>query len=254
MHSGDATSRREFIADFAAAGTGLACSPSLSAMDGSARLAARLRPPTGTVSLGLTPLGLNDTRDGFLLVPSGYDAARPWPLVLALHCAGITHAGPLNFFGPYAAERGFVLLAVDSIGRTWDAIRGSYGADVAFINRALQTVFDRAVVDPARLIIEGFSDGASYALGLGRANGDLFRRAVAFSPGFIPRPTTPDTGRPEIFISHGRQDPVLPIDAASRRIVSTLRRDGYDVTYLEYDGAHSVLPAVAADAMDWMLR
>jgi predicted esterase len=67
--------------------------------------------------------------------------------------------------------------------------RGSYGPDVDFINRSLQYVFDRYTVDPARLGIAGFSDGASYALSLGLPNGDLFSHIIAFSPGFMRPPS-----------------------------------------------------------------
>jgi predicted esterase len=36
----------------------------------------------------------------------------------------------------------------------------------------------------ATLAVSGFSDGASYALSIGPANGDLFTHVMAFSPGF----------------------------------------------------------------------
>ena len=36
----------------------------------------------------------------------------------------------------------------------------------------------------------GFSDGASYALSLGAANGDLFTHIAAFSPGFMRPPVS----------------------------------------------------------------
>jgi predicted esterase len=176
------------------------------------------------------------------------------PLLLSLHGAGIGASGPINFLGPYAESHGFFLLACDSRDVTWDAITGRYGPDVTFIGRALRQTFDRCAVNPARVAIEGFSDGASYALGLGLANGDLFSRVVAFSPGFIPRSDTAAHGQPEIFVSHGRQDPVLPIDQASRQIVPALRADGYSVTYVEYDGVHAVTAAVAEQAVDWLLN
>lgn len=188
------------------------------------------------------------------MVPPGYDPSRAWPLVLALHGAGISHTGPLHLLRPYAEGRGFLVLAVDSADYTWDAIHGSYGPDVVLIDRALRATFDRAAVDPARIVIEGFSDGASYALGLGRANGDLFSRIVAFSPGFIPPSATPDHGQPAIFVSHGRQDPILPIDSTSRRIVPALRADGNDVTYVEFEGLHTGPPDVATTAATWLLR
>jgi phospholipase/carboxylesterase len=61
---------------------------------------------------------------------------------------------------------------------------GGYGPDVKFIVRALRQTFDRLPVDPRRLAVTGFSDGASYALSVGLTNGDLFTHVIAFSPGF----------------------------------------------------------------------
>jgi predicted esterase len=84
-------------------------------------------------------------------------------------------------------------------------------------------------IDPARVAIGGFSDGASYALSLGLTNGDLFSHVLAFSPGFMA--PAGQEGSPRIFVSHGTRDAVLPIDRCSRRIVPTLRRAGYDVAY-----------------------
>jgi len=153
---------------------------------------------------------------------------------------------------PMADELGVILLVPDSRGTTWDAIRGSFGADVQFIDRALEQAFDRCNVNSKKLAIGGFSDGATYALSLGLDNGTLFTHVMAFSPGFTAnrRPQ----GRPRIFISHGRKDDILPIENCSRRIVPALEDAGYGVTYKEFDGPHTVPEAIAQDAFKWFVR
>ncbi|MFL5639764.1 MAG: alpha/beta hydrolase [Gemmatimonadaceae bacterium] len=105
-------------------------------------------------------------------------------------------------------------------------------------------------IDPKRISIAGFSDGATYALALGRLNGTLFRSVVAFSPGML-IPVYP-RGSPAIFISHGTRDTILRIDITSRRVVPELRRQGYSVEYHEFDGPHAVPPEIAAMAMRWI--
>ncbi len=60
-------------------------------------------------------------------------------------------------------------------------------------------------------------------------------------------------GRPRCFVSHGRSDPVLPVERCSRRIVRELRDDRYDVRYTEFDGGHTVPPEIARAAVDWLL-
>src|SRR6185369_13222332 len=135
------------------------------------------------------------------------------------------------------------VLAPDSRGTTWDAIRSGFGEDVEFLNRALAFVFARLAVDPARVALGGFSDGASYAISLGLANGDLFRGVAAFSPGFVI--SAEPHGRPRFFVSHGTSDQILPIDQCSRVIVPRLRSMGYDVTFREFDGRHEMPPDIA---------
>ena len=95
----------------------------------------------------------------------------------------------------------------------------------------------------------GYSDGASYALSLGLANGDLFSHVLAFSPGFLA--PTGQRESPRIFVSHGIRDGWLPIDSCSRRIVPRLERAGYEVRYRELDGGHVVPPDVACEAASW---
>jgi phospholipase/carboxylesterase len=202
-------------------------------------------PPTAIP--GRHPLDLDGKRDGAFLVPANLDPARPTPLIVALHGAGGIATHILDLVAEQAERHGIIVLAPESRGPTWDVIRSGYGPDVAFIDRALTKVFGLHPVDPARIALSGFSDGASYALSLGVMNGELFDHILAFSPGFMAPTTTADT--PQIFISHGTHDEVLPIDPCSRRIVPALQRAGYDVDYHEFDGGHVVPPAMVERAV-----
>jgi phospholipase/carboxylesterase len=174
----------------------------------------------------------------------------PAPLVLMLHGAGGNAQGGLRPLQDLADEAGLILLAVESRQRSWDLIIGRFGPDVAFVDRALTSVFERYAVDPAHLAVEGFSDGASYALSLGIANGDLFTHVLAFSPGFVAAEQA--GGQPRMFVSHGTYDEVLPIDRCSRRIVPLMQRGGYDVRYREFEGGHTVPPEIAREALGWL--
>jgi phospholipase/carboxylesterase len=199
---------------------------------------------------GRTALGLGSRRDGLLHVPAAAAAGAPLPLMVVLHGAGSSAERAIELMVQLADEAGVILLAPDSRGATWDVIRGGFGPDVAFLDRALERVLSSCRVDPARIALEGFSDGASYALSLGIANGDLFTHLIAFSPGFA-APAAQE-GRPRVLVTHGVHDTVLPIDRCSRRLVPALRDGGYDVTYREFDGGHVVPPELARDAVAWM--
>jgi len=213
------------------------------------RLTARPGAPVGPAPRGLQTVGADGARAGLLYVPADYQPGRSAPFVLMLHGAGGNAQHGLAPFLDLADGAGLILFAPDSRGPTWDLLRGGFGPDVAVIQQALADIFARYAVAPARLAVEGFSDGASYALSLGLTNGDLFTHVIAFSPGFA-SPAT-QRGQPRIFVSHGTHDDVLPIDHCSRRIVPALRRAGYDVRYEEFDGGHTVPPATIRAALAW---
>ena len=228
-----------------------ACSAAARGRD--ARLSAR--PKTGVspqCKAGLYPLHVAAERDAVLYVPASVPA-RDAPLLLYLH--GATGEGPraIRRLQQLADEQGVLLLAPSSREVTWDAIHEDLGPDVAIIDRALAATFARCDINPQRVAVGGFSDGASYALTLGLANGDLFRRVIAFSPCLISDQITP-RGRPQFFISHGRDDDILPIDVCGRNVTRRLRSASYIVQFVEFDGVHEVRPEIAADAFSWLTR
>jgi len=214
------------------------------------RLGTRPSPPKLSAAAGRSSLGLAYGRDGILYVPASYNPNAPAPLVLMLHGAGQSSEIGIRPFLPLAEAAGLVLVAPDSRGGTWDFLYGPYGADVAFIDRALSHVFERCAIDPSRITIEGFSDGASYALSLGLTNGDLFSRIIAFSPCILAPAAT--VGRPRIFMSHGTDDHILPIDNCGRRLAARLVSLGYELDFHEFNGPHMVPKEMAQAAVAWM--
>jgi phospholipase/carboxylesterase len=213
-----------------------------------ARLSSRPRADVKTTGSGSSALGLDSGRDGILHLPSKY-GGTPLPFLLLLHGAGGSGDGILRRLASFSDEAGMAILSPDSRRSTWDAIGGRFGDDVAFINRALAAAFERVLVDPQRVAVGGFSDGASYAISLGLQNGDLFRRVVAFSPGFFVGGEA--RGKPAFFISHGTEDEILPIDRCSRIIVAKLQEAGYAVNFRQFDGGHGIPPNIARAGMQW---
>ncbi len=226
--------------------------PVLSGLHAMHSLGGVLGAGAGAAPVGLRTLGSDaGPADGYLYVPAGYRPEKPAPLVLLLHGAGENALDGLAQLRGQGDEAGIILLALSSRGPTRDSIlsRGRYGPDIVAIDRALAHAFSRCAVDPERVAVGGYSDGASYALSLGLANGDLFSHVLAFSPGFVA--PTGQRGSPRIFVSHGTQDGWLPIDSCSRRIVPRLERAGYEVRYREFEGGHVVPPGIAREAATW---
>jgi predicted esterase len=187
-----------------------------------------------------------------LYVPTSATPERHSPFALLLHGASGQAEGGFRMWAPFAERSGTILLApVSQHGGAWDVMVGGFGSDVAMIDEELAWVFERFRVDPRRLAIGGFSNGASYALSLGLTNGDLFSHVIGMSPGFM----VPGElhGRPPVFISHGLRDRVLPIEETSREIVPQLRREGFHVTSVTFDGGHSLERQIARRALRWFL-
>ena len=244
--------RREFCAIAGTAlvsfAVGSSCRAGGSLISSDGRLTVRPHKVVKSGGSGRITLGLDQDRDAVLQLPS--TAIANVPLLIMLHGAGQTADDMFGYLGSTNEEAGVAVLAPHSRDYTWDGIGGSFGRDIDFLNQALERTFDIAAVDPARIVLGGFSDGASYAVSLGLINGDVFSRVLAFSPGFVvdgfPR------GKPRIFISHGTRDHILPINSCGRRIALGLTARGYDVTFREFDGDHEIPSAIAREGMSWI--
>lgn len=219
-------------------------------------LAARPAPETpvapdpADLAPGVRPLAVGaPDREVLVHVPPGITPETPATLVVALHGAGGDARGGLAPLAPLADAARLLVVAPTSDGPTWDAVGGRWGSDVELVDAAVAEALGRWPVRPDRLVVSGFSDGASYALGVGLANGDLVTHVVAFAPGFVP--SAPAVGRPAVLITHGTDDPVLPIGRTSRVIVPRLEEQGYDVRYEEFPGGHEVPADLAAEAVEW---
>jgi predicted esterase len=214
------------------------------------RLAFRPAPPSRSVGRTgqLTLRGTAAAPPAEVYVPPGLTAGRPARLVVVLHGAGGQPRRAMHWLRPHADRENLVLLAPKASQPTWDAILGGFGPDVANIDRLVQQVVADYPIDSHTVL--GFSDGASYALSLGIANGDLFDSVIAFSPGFSAAQQR--NGRPRFFVSHGTDDPVLPIERTSRQLVPALERAGYDVTYEEFSGEHEVPSSIHETALTWL--
>lgn len=164
-------------------------------MPSDGRLTAR--PRTGVKTSATRQIKLEP--DAVLQIPDNA-GDRPLPLFIMLHGATQRADDMFWYLGSAHEEAGVAVLAPNSVDTTWDAISSrAFGEDIYYLDRILQRVFETTAIDPARVSVGGFSDGATYALSLGLINGDFFKSIVAFSPGFV---ISGDAhGKPRIFIS-----------------------------------------------------
>jgi phospholipase/carboxylesterase len=145
--------------------------------------------------------------------------------------------------GPYIAREG---------GYTWrkvrpemrglpvmEELRPSADAIIGFVDDWSQTTG----VNARQIDLIGFSQGAALTYTTAILHPDRIRALAALS-GFIPKgaedllSTGVLAGKP-IFVSHGRQDDMVPVELA-RRSVALLEASGANVEYCETEGGHKV--------------
>jgi len=234
--------RRGFLL---AAGAALAPGPVYaieSWADGRLKARPSTTPPAAQAGRRSGPAG------SVLYIPEG--VSQPAPLLVMLHGYSEQAAGAVGRIDKAARRRKVMVLAPKSEGITWDHNPGPPAGDVAAIDKALAWAFTQAAVDPRRIAVAGFSDGASMALSMGLINGDLFSHVLVFAGGRYHAPAT--RGRPAIFFGHGRDDPGMPYSNA-RAIARELGAD-YPVEFHAYKGGHWTPDEALAKGVSFFLR
>jgi len=100
---------------------------------------------------------------------------------------------------------------------------------------------------PDRLVLGGFSQGAMLSLDVALAAAPAVDRVFALSgvllADSLPALKTPRPVKPPVFISHGRQDPMLSF-TGGQKAKDLLERHGYHIEFHPFDGGHEIPPEV----------
>lgn len=240
---------------------GICCSAPAQATNSDGLLTAR---PSPSVSLVYAEGESKLRHNAILYRPSGLRNG-PQPLIVVLHGFPGTSRLFLDWFKPTADREKALLLALQSRGNRWDLVPDpaqqisrrvrsefQFGPDVAQIDEVLRDVFARAPVDPAQIVLVGFSDGGSYALSLGLANYQVFRSIIALSPGFVRLPARVAPAQ-RIVISSGRSDTMLPYDVVALKIVPLLVENQLHPRFCSFEGGHVIPLGLLRDAMGYAL-
>jgi len=143
---------------------------------------------------------------------------------------------------PYSAQEG---------GYTWrranlnpegfpsdDDLQPAAEALINFLDEWMESVG----MEPQPFDVMGFSQGAAMAYLLSLHYPARVRKLAALS-GFLPEGLVEPAGNvlkgKQIFVSHGHQDEMVPVERA-RGAVAQLKAWGAEVTYCESDAAHKV--------------
>ena len=210
------------------------------ALCGTAAAAEEKPPSTGL--LRIQAVG-RPRRDCWLYVPSTYNRAKRYPLVVVLHPAGLTGATLVRTWGEVAERTGAFIVAgpecKDRKRRRWSF------DDERDLLATIKKVMALYSVDPARVLLTGFSQGAVYTYTFGLRNPGVFR-AIAPVAGALIAGQSPAAEAilrkargMGVYIAHGAIDQQIPVVRA-RASRARLEKAGFVVTYHEmpYMGHH----------------
>ncbi|MGN6201355.1 MAG: alpha/beta hydrolase [Solirubrobacterales bacterium] len=161
----------------------------------------------------------------------------------------VTPRGPLQLPG----SPGYHWYLVPRVGypdpETFEAAR-------AALAELHDRLWEETGVGPERTVLGGFSMGAvmSYTMGLS-AERPAPAGILAFS-GFVPtvegwEPSFADRTDTRVFVSHGRNDPVIGIEFA-HRARELIEAGGLEITYRESEQGHQIDPSHLRDAATWL--
>jgi predicted peptidase len=210
--------------------------------------------PSGTHTQSFV---LGDTTVRYtILVPEGYSRAVPAPLIVMLHYGGYDGDVP-PFYGrgmiEELAQTAFrslraIIIAPDSVVGDWTTAEN----DAAVVSLTL-AIMSHYAVDPAKVVLSGYSMGGIGTWHIGNKHQDLFTAAIpiASAPAGDAAWTIP------LYVIHSRDDKVLPI-APVRDHVNRLKAAGARIEWRELAGlTHyntSAFAPALTDAGAWLER
>ena len=187
---------------------------------------------------------------GFNVETRGASLENSKQVVVLLHGYGASGSDLVPFADHLAAEgRAFVFPAapieLDSGGLAWATLESEIAASLQSL-RSLITYIHEEYPD-SEISVGGFSQGASMSSMLVDSATPI-ERLILFSPGlFLEGAVKSSNTGPSVYISHGRQDDILPFSDA-QELKQTLTDAGFDVKFTAFDGGHAIPAEVVAEA------
>ena len=191
-------------------------------------------PPEG-ITVGLHHSGGErgaDVRGGFCLyVPESYDGSEAWPLVVALHGGSGSGRDFLWSWLREARGRRFLLAAPTAQGPTWSLMGPDQ--DSRSLRAMVGYIASHWRVDRSHVLLTGLSDGATYTLLEGLAEGNPFTHLAPVSgvlhPANLVGGNLARAAGRKIWLVHGRLDWMFPV-ATAEMAAEELTKAGADIT------------------------
>lgn len=196
----------------------------------------------------------------------------PHPTILTLHGRG-ANAFDLLGLAPYLCNGKFLMVCPQgpletpigpgTVGYAWYPMTLGGPPDISAILKSrekLENVLDaclkRYPIDPKKLVVLGFSQGAVLAYSLALSNPKRFAGLAVLSS-WLPKELIPELSIGEgvqwlpTLVQHGSQDQMIEVQRA-RDSVEQLRALHVPLTYREYDMGHEISPKSLTELSGWL--
>jgi polyhydroxybutyrate depolymerase len=143
-------------------------------------------PPQGGFDVTAESIDVNGQSRGFtLVVPTTYDAARAYPLVLAFHGDGGDGASFRSYYAIENASGDDAIVAYPTgLGQSWQLYeQGADNVDVPFVEALVLHLAERLSIDTARVFGTGWSKGAFFVNQFACRKSGVFRAISAHAGG-----------------------------------------------------------------------
>lgn len=183
----------------------------------------------GRTTVTLQSGGMN--RSYILHVPPAYDGTKPLPLVFDIH--GFTSFASEQLarskWDKMADKEGFVLIAPDGIGMSWNAgncCGGNKQDDVSFFRDMVEKTTSELCIDDKRVYVSGHSNGGAMTYRLACEAADIFAAVAPVCGGMFMSvsPCNPSRAIPVMGI-RSTGDPTVTIDSADDDVDEWLSND-----------------------------
>jgi predicted peptidase len=180
-----------------------------------------------------------------LFVPTGYDGARQYPLVLWLHgggSSGTNNIGQIsldNRLGTHfwttkenQQKYGAFVLAPQSRGAWDNNTDKELSEELHLALEILDAVRKEYSIDSSRLYVAGQSNGGIGVWGLITKRPGLFAAAIPICGAGNPS-LAENAAKTAVWAFHGERDDIIP-PSHSREMIAALKKAGGDPRYTEY--------------------
>ncbi|MBM3330263.1 hypothetical protein FJY68_00245 [candidate division WOR-3 bacterium] len=206
----------------------------------------------------------------YVRLPAGYDSTRAYPLVIGLHGFG---SDPKSFARLYerAGSPDLIFACLQApyqfgagrdLGYSWstwskdDSMVGPSSEALACSFVATAAVRLTGQYKTTGTWLLGFSQGCGMAYQTGIGYSDFFQGIIGFGGGFDSLGFTAaqyeEAKNLSVFIAHGKEDRVVEYKNG-KNARDFLKRKGFDVTFVEFKGGHTVPEQQLKQAVKWML-